>query len=71
MSKGHTRRAEEELLAAVRLSPSHAHAHFELGNAYEALGNTRQAVTSLQRAVNLDQTLAVARQKLDSLIIAS
>ena len=67
--QGSAKRAEEELLAAVKLSPSHAPAHLELGNTYEALGNIQHAVTSLQKAVQLDQSLSVARQKLNSLII--
>ncbi len=52
---------------AVRLSPSHASAHMELGLAHEQLGWRQRALRHLEKAIELDSTLTIAREKLRNL----
>ena len=62
--------AKRELLAATSLSPDHSLAYIELGNAYEQLGDMKRATTAFEKALRLDETLTVVKQKLDSNIAA-
>ena len=64
---GAIKEAERELSSAVRLSPSHALAHFELGKAFQRLGQQQDALTEFETAVKLDHTLATAQHALHTL----
>jgi len=50
---GRTADAVAHLLEALRLQPDYAAAHYQLGCAYEVLGDPKSAVPSLERAVEL------------------
>ena len=55
------------MLIAIHLNPSNARAHMELGNALEILGEREKAMAELQKALQLDQSLGLAKQKLEEL----
>jgi tetratricopeptide (TPR) repeat protein len=57
-------RAEEEFAAAIRLNPSDAEAHYELGKLEMALGEVKPAIAELETAVQLGPDDAAAHAAL-------
>ena len=55
------------MLFAIHLNPGNARAHMELGNALEVLGEREKAMAELQKALQLDQSLGLAKRKLEEI----
>ncbi len=64
LRKGETSDAIEVLEYTVRLDPSRAGSHANLGNAYKEAGQTDKAVSELERAIQLDPSLETAYRSL-------
>lgn len=54
-------------MLAIQLNPSNARAYMELANALEILGEREKATAELQKALQLDPSLGLAKQKLKEL----
>lgn len=61
------REAEAELLLAVKTSPKHSRAHYELGNTLNELGEKRKARHHYEVAVQLDPSLYLANTRIREL----
>lgn len=58
--QGQLLEAEKALASAIKLSPSHARAHFELSNVYRRAGREEEAKRLHTIATQLDSSLAKA-----------
>jgi tetratricopeptide (TPR) repeat protein len=67
--QGHFSMAAEAFRQAVSLAPGKASYRFNVGNAYERLGDMEQAVTEYQRALELDDCLWPAYSSLGLLYL--
>ncbi len=69
LDKGDVARALSELQAVVAQSPDNPVAHFQLGRAYLAAGESEQARQALQKAIELQPRYTLARLTLAQLLV--
>lgn len=69
LDRGNLATALRRLQSATGLDPHNAKSHYDLGDAYEAMGDFEQAIAQYRRALELDDNLAPAYNNLGRLYL--